>query len=168
MGGGGGGASNEEYEDDPNKVVPQAENIDHILDNMFVQRAPYQPTTTTLAAAAARKSTSPAPVDEKLTVDVDSFAPSTEQVTETASPEVLIEEANEVEIENSSPIIFEADPVTDTSDAVSETPATVETEISSPVEQIQTPHPVVTPEDVELEVSVSTFHIIIIEFLSQL
>lgn len=39
-----------------------AENIDHILDNMFVQRAPHFPPTTGLAVAA-RKSSSPAPVD---------------------------------------------------------------------------------------------------------
>lgn len=42
--------------------MEHAENIDHILDNMFVQRAPHFPPTTGLAAAA-RKSSSPAPVD---------------------------------------------------------------------------------------------------------
>lgn len=42
--------------------MDNAENIDHILDNMFVQRAPHFPPTTGLAAVA-RKSSSPAPVD---------------------------------------------------------------------------------------------------------
>lgn len=43
--------------------MDSGENIDHILDNMFVQRAPHFPPITGLAAAA-RKSASPAPVDE--------------------------------------------------------------------------------------------------------
>lgn len=34
--------------------IGSPENIDHILDNMFVQRPPYQPPTT-------RKSSSPSP-----------------------------------------------------------------------------------------------------------
>lgn len=61
------GANNDnEYGDeDGAKIGTQmehTENIDHILDNMFVQRAPHFPPTTGLAAAA-RKSSSPAPVD---------------------------------------------------------------------------------------------------------
>lgn len=40
-----------------------AENIDHILDNMFVQRAPaYQPTT---GLPATRKSSSPGPTEQQ-------------------------------------------------------------------------------------------------------
>lgn len=61
----GSGNNDNEYGDDDGKGVVQtdnAENIDHILDNMFVQRAPHFPPTTGLAAAA-RKSSSPAPVD---------------------------------------------------------------------------------------------------------
>lgn len=37
--------------------IGSPENIDHILDNMFVQRAPFQPPTS------VRKSNSPAPSD---------------------------------------------------------------------------------------------------------
>lgn len=53
------GTGVDEYDDEVQKVH-STENIDHILDNMFVQRAPYQPTT---ALAAARKSASPAPTN---------------------------------------------------------------------------------------------------------
>lgn len=62
----GSGNCDEYAEDDGNgKMATQmenAENIDHILDNMFVQRAPHFPPTTGLAAAA-RKSSSPVPID---------------------------------------------------------------------------------------------------------
>lgn len=41
----------------PAAPIGSPENIDHILDNMFVQRAPYQPPTT-------RKSSSPSPLSD--------------------------------------------------------------------------------------------------------
>lgn len=45
----------DDNDDDGGKAASAAtigspENIDHILDNMFVQRAPYQPPSTTVAA----------------------------------------------------------------------------------------------------------------------
>ncbi|KAL1379499.1 hypothetical protein pipiens_014858, partial [Culex pipiens pipiens] len=53
-----GGASNDgdESQQQPGNNAA-ADNIDHILDNMFVQRAPYQPPTA--VTSAARKSPSP-------------------------------------------------------------------------------------------------------------
>lgn len=48
--------------------MDNAENIDHILDNMFVQRAPaYQPTTG-LSASATRKSSSPSPSEQQKSI----------------------------------------------------------------------------------------------------
>lgn len=77
----------DEYEDDnSNKAicivstssqqVDNSQNIDHILDNMFVQRPPHFPPTTGLVAAT-RKSSSPAPVDaaQKLHLQTDVNAP---------------------------------------------------------------------------------------------
>lgn len=68
----------DEYEDDngsnktmtPNpSQVDTSENIDHILDNMFVQRAPHYPPTTGLAAVS-RKSSSPTPAEKSHHSDV--------------------------------------------------------------------------------------------------
>lgn len=47
-----------------NPPIGSPENIDHILDNMFVQRAPFQPPTV-------RKSNSPAPVTTVTTSSAD-------------------------------------------------------------------------------------------------
>lgn len=65
-------AINDEYDDDPNKVVHNSENIDHILDNMFVQRAPYQPTTA--LSGGARKND---PIESTNQQSVSSAVPVT-------------------------------------------------------------------------------------------
>lgn len=62
-GGAAGGSSNdaEDSQQSGGNSNAAADNIDHILDNMFVQRAPYQPPSATTTATATRKSPSPAP-----------------------------------------------------------------------------------------------------------
>lgn len=56
--GGTGGGSNDAEESQQTGSNNAADNIDHILDNMFVQRPPYQPPSAT---TTAQKSPSPAP-----------------------------------------------------------------------------------------------------------
>lgn len=60
--GNGTAGSNDSEEQTSTNANAAADNIDHILDNMFVQRPPYQPPTT-------RKSPSPAPNEKGATAD---------------------------------------------------------------------------------------------------
>lgn len=90
-----GGGSTEEYEDDPNKVVHPTENIDHILDNMFVQRAPYQ-------SSGARKN------DEgKSSTDV-AVPPASEQHIEAETNENILETKPNESSESSESLVSPA------------------------------------------------------------
>lgn len=59
-GGAGGNSNDGDDSQQSGTTTNAADNIDHILDNMFVQRPPYQPPSVA-TASATRKSPSPAP-----------------------------------------------------------------------------------------------------------
>lgn len=138
----------EEYDDESNKV----ENIDHILDNMFVQRAPYQPAT---ALAAARKSSSPAPIDEKIAIE--SIESATFVSTQESVAEPIVQQTSEIV----PPVAAETEPIVE-APAVPELPVAEfipqPIESSSPsIEPSQQPieQSAVTLIDVEVSVSIS-------------
>lgn len=112
----------DEYDDDPNKAVHPTENIDHILDNMFVQRAPYQPTT---ALSATRKNdekpSTQAPVD---VASVPATTVATSSAIETAAPpEMFVHAESSVTAEPTATAEHPA-----TIDAIASAESTVPTE----------------------------------------
>lgn len=78
--------------------MDNTENIDHILDNMFVQRAPaYQPTT---GLSATRKSSSPAPNEQQKSpvteYNTSLTTPSLAEQTQSSTEEISTVETKQI------------------------------------------------------------------------
>lgn len=148
------GTGVDEYDDEAQKVVHSTENIDHILDNMFVQRAPYQPTT---ALAAARKSASPAPTNIEDASKPLSIEPTSDDVIVTS--EILTTQTlTQQETIESVPASFEinSQPLTEIAPEPSAEQSSLTSDIANCAETIEQTQPVPsTVEDVDAAVSVS-------------